>query len=121
MNIFPYINNMNLFWGILYGTLGQIISFLQLQGSSKWGWYEKYSIIILISSIPAAWLYIQSVNNFINYFNGTLWPSRFLGFSIGIIIFTIFSYVFFKEPFTLKVFISLILSVLIMCVQIFMK
>jgi len=115
------MQNLHLIYGFIFGTLGQICSFLQLQGSAKWGWYEKYPTLILLSAIPAAWFYIQSVNNFIAYFSGTLWESRLLGFSIGIIVFTVLSSLLFKEPFTLKVVISLLLSALIMCVQIFMK
>jgi hypothetical protein len=115
------MQNLHLIYGFIFGTLGQICSFLQLQGSAKWGWYEKYPSLILLSAIPAAWFYIQSVNNFIAHFNGTLWPSRFLGFSIGIIVFTILSYTLFKEPLTIKVAISMLLSALIMAVQIFMK
>lgn len=115
------MQNLHLIYGFIFGTLGQICYFLQLQGSAKWGWYDKYPYLILLSSIPAAWFTIQSVNNFINYFDGTLWPSRLLGFSIGIMVFTIMSYTLFKEPFTPKVVISMILSAMIMAVQIFMK
>jgi len=115
------MQNLHLIYGFIFGTLGQICSFLQLQGSSKWGWYEKYPTLILLSAIPAAWFYIQSVNNFITHFNGTLWESRLLGFSIGMIVFITLSTLLFREPFTLKVFISIFLSGLIMAVQIFMK
>jgi hypothetical protein len=50
---------MDLLKGFFFGVLGQIFSFLQLQGSIKFGWYEKYPIIILLSSIPAGWFYIK--------------------------------------------------------------
>jgi len=112
---------MNFFWGIVCGLLGQIISFMQLQGGIKWGWTDKYLAIILLISIPSTWLYIKSVENFIIYFNGTLWESRFLGFAIGVIVFAILSSILFKEPFTMKVLISMLLAVLIICVQIFIK
>ena len=107
--------------GIFYGILGQVLSFLQLQGSVKYGWFTKYPILILLSSIPAAWFYIKSVENLVGWADGELWPSRLIGFGLGIIIFVSLSWLLFKEPITLKTFICLMLSVSILLVQIFWK
>ena len=107
--------------GIFFGILGQVFSFMQLQGNIKYGWYQKYPIIILLSSIPAAWLYIKSVENLVHWGNGELWPSRLIGFGLGIIIFVSLSWLLFKEPITLKTFICLMLSFSILLVQIFWK
>ena len=107
--------------GIFYGILGQVLSFLQLQGSIKYGWYTKYPIIVLLSSIPATWLYLKSVEAFVEMFNGELWPSRLIGFGIGIIIFVTLSMILFKEPLTLKTLTCLILACCILGVQIFWK
>jgi len=107
--------------GIIYGILGQVLSFLQLQGSIKYGWYAKYPIIVLLSSIPATWLYLKSVEAFVEMFNGELWPSRLIGFGIGIIIFVVLSMLLFKEPLTLKTLTCLLLAASILLVQIFWK
>ena len=107
--------------GVLFGILGQVMSFLQLQGSIKYGWFQKYPILILLSSIPAAWFYIKSVENLVNWGNGELWPSRLIGFGLGIIIFVTLSWILFKEPITLKTLICLMLSASILLVQIFWK
>ena len=107
--------------GVLFGILGQVMSFLQLQGSINYGWYQKYPIIVLLSSIPAAWFYIKSVENLVNWGNGELWPSRLIGFGLGIIIFVTLSWILFKEPITLKTLICLMLSASILLVQIFWK
>ena len=96
--------------GVLYGILGQIFSFLQLQGSVKYGWFQKYPIIILLSAVPSAWFYIKSVENLVHWGNGELWPSRLIGFGIGIIIFVSLSWILFKEPITLKTFICLMVG-----------
>jgi len=107
--------------GIFYGTLGQIFSFMQLQGSIKYGWYQKYPIIILLSSIPAAWFYIKSVEHLVGWANGELWPSRLIGFGIGIIVFVGLSALLFKEPITTKTLICLGLAASILGVQMFWK
>jgi hypothetical protein len=107
--------------GIFYGILGQVFSFLQLQGSVKYGWFQKYPIIILLSSIPAAWFYIKSVENLVHWGSGELWPSRLIGFGIGIIVFVTMSIILFKEPITLKTLTCLLLAASILLVQIFWK
>jgi hypothetical protein len=107
--------------GIFFGTLGQVFSFMQLQGSIKYGWYQKYPILILLSSIPAAWFYIKSVEYLVGWAGGELWPSRLIGFGIGIIIFVILSLILFKEPITLKTLTCLLLAVSILLVQMFWK
>jgi len=116
------LKQMNkLFTGIFYGILGQVLSFLQLQGSIKYGWYQKYPIVILLSSIPASWFYLKSVEAFVANFDGQLWPSRLIGFGIGIIIFVVLSMILFKEPLTLKTITCLLLAASILLVQIFWK
>ena len=107
--------------GIIFGILGQIFSFLQLQGSVKYGWFQKYPIIVLLSSIPAAWFYIKSVEYLVSWGNGELWPSRLIGFGIGIVIFVSLSWVLFKEPITLKTLICLLLALSILLIQMFWK
>ena len=106
---------------MLYGAGGQIISFLQLQGSAKYGWYDKYPMLVLLVAIPSSWMFVKSVQSLIVYFNGTLWEGRFIGFSIGVIIFAILSHYMFAEPFTQKTMVSILLAIGIMATQIFMK
>lgn len=107
--------------GFLYGLIAQILTFLQLQGNIKWNWYERYPILLLSISMPMAWLYIKSVEAFVQYFNGEIWPSRLIGFGIGIIVFALMSYFLFNESINLKTFVCLVLACGILGIQIFWK
>jgi multidrug transporter EmrE-like cation transporter len=107
--------------GILYGIMGQILTFLQLQGNIKYGWFHKYPIIVLIGSIPISFMFIKSVENLVKAYDGELWPSRLIGFGIGAIVFTILSWLLFKEPFTLKTGICMLLASAILIIQIIWK
>lgn len=107
--------------GTLYGVIGQIMSFMQLQGNVKYGWFTKYPILVLLSAIPSTWFYIKSVDNLVAWGGGQLWPSRLIGFGIGIIIFVTLSMILFKEPLTIKTIVCLILAASILCIQIFWK
>jgi multidrug transporter EmrE-like cation transporter len=111
----------NLLKGALYGLIAQIITFLQLQGNIKWHLLAKYPIITLLTSVPMAWLFMKSVEYFVTAYNGEIWPSRLIGFAIGIIVFATMSILMFKEPITMKTFVCLMLACCILGVQIFWK
>jgi hypothetical protein len=112
---------MDLIIGILYGIFAQILTFLQLQGNVKWGFLTKYPILTLLSSIPLSYMFLKSVEHLVKSFNGEIWPSRLIGFSIGIIVFALMSYLIFKEPISLKTIICLILGMAILAIQILWK
>jgi hypothetical protein len=112
---------MEIVYGILYGLLGQIGSFMQLQGAMKLGWFPKYFWPVLLMSVPLSWLYIKSVEHFITAFDGQLWPSRLIGFGLGITIFSLMSHYLFKEPITPKTLVCICLGLTIIALQIFWK
>lgn len=121
---FFYIYLMDIYKILLatfFMILGQIGSFMQLQGSIKYGWSEKYLWLLLLSGIPISYLYIKSVNLYVQGFGGQIWPSRLVGFALGVVIFTILSSVLFQEHLNLKTVISLILAFTIVAIQIFWK
>jgi multidrug transporter EmrE-like cation transporter len=112
---------MNIIYGMLFGLLGQIGSYMQLQGAMKLGWYPKYFWPVLLMSVPVSWLYIKSVEHFVVAFDGQLWPSRLIGFGLGITVFSILSYFLFKEPFTPKTIVCIVLGISIIGIQILWK
>lgn len=113
---------MNNFWlGCLYMALGQCGTFVQLQGNAKYDWYSKYPVILLLSGIPLSWFYLQATKKIILAFDGQLWPSRLIGFGIGVIVFAFMSYILFNENISLKTFLCLFLALMIILIQIFMK
>jgi len=111
----------NLVFGILYGILGQLGSFVQLQAALKYGWYPKYAAPLLLIAVPLSWFYIKSVDYFIKAFDGQVYPSRLIGFGLGIVVFIIMSSVLFKEHINYKTIVCLILALGIFVVQIFWK
>jgi multidrug transporter EmrE-like cation transporter len=112
---------MNIFWGILWGLTAQALTFFQLQGQLKYQWMKDYTWVVVLMGIPISFMFMQSVKHFVLAFGGEIWPSRLLGFGIGVIVFTIMSELLFKEPFTLKTGICLFLALLIILTQIFWK
>lgn len=112
---------MQLILGILFGTLAQILVFFQIQGSLKYPFLQENQWLVLLSGIPITWLFIESVKYIFDWSEGQLWPGRLIGFSIGIVVFTIMSVLLFNEGITAKTAVCLILSVVILAIQIFWK
>ena len=113
---------MNFILGILFTTIAQGLTFIQLQGQFKWDWMKDHPFIVAcIGGVPISLLYIFSVKDLVLAYDGEKWPSRLIGFAVGAIVFTIMSWAWFKEPLTPKTLICLALSIGIMGIQLFWK
>lgn len=112
---------MQLLKGFIFGLIAQIITFLQLQGQLKVDWLKNNMWFTLLMGIPISFCFMISVKNFVEAFDGQIWPSRLIGFGIGVITFTVMSYFMFKEPVTSKTLVCLGLGTLIVLLQIFWK
>ena len=112
---------MNLFYGILLGLVAQILTFFQLQGQMKIEWFKNNLWLTLLMGIPISYLFMMSVKNMVLAYDGQIWPSRLIGFGIGVVVFTAMSHWLFKEPLTLKTLTCLGLGVCIILIQIFWK
>ena len=64
---------------------------------------------------------IKTIQYIVEGFGGILWPSRFIGFGIGILIYSVLIYFFFNEGFQIKTLVSLILATFIIIIQIYWK
>lgn len=111
----------NLIIGLLLVTIGQIGSFLQLQGTLKYNWFQKYPMLILLSSIPLTLIYLHSVQKFYDATNKEIWPGRLISFGVGVIVFSLMSHFLFKEVINFKTFICLLLAIVIILIQLFVK
>ena len=65
--------------------------------------------------------YIWGTKYTVGAFEGLLWPARFIGFGIGMIIYALGVLFFFIEGITPKTFISLILCVILISIQVLWK
>ena len=115
------VNIGALILAVIFGFFAQIATFFQLQGQMKYNWFKEHYWLTVLLGIPISMLFMYSVKNMIIAFDGQMWPSRLIGFSIGAIVFTWLSWLIFKEPLTLKTIICLILAMAILVIQLFWK
>ena len=113
------VNLSNLGIGLFFGMLAQICTFFQLQGPLKYEWLKNHYWATVLLGIPISMLFMFSVKNMIIAFNGQMWPSRLIGFSMGAMVFTYMSWYLFNEPMSIKTLICLGLAFSILIIQLF--
>lgn len=105
--------------GFLYFILGQSLAWLQVYGPILWPVMKKNIVIAVIILAPLiSIVYIRGTRYIVDAFGGEVWPSRLIGFSAAIIVFSIMTGIFFKEGLNVKTIISIILCVIILLIQI---
>jgi multidrug transporter EmrE-like cation transporter len=112
---------MYLLKGFIFGLIAQILTFFQLQGQMKIEWFKNNTLLVACMGIPISLLFMYSVKNFVTAYDGAIWPSRLIGFGIGVVTFALMSHYMFKEPITSKTLVCLGLGVCIILIQIFWK
>jgi len=113
--------NPHLLKGLLYGLVAQILTFIQLQGPLKWPSFKAYQNWLPLAGVPIAWLFMRSVQEFVIAFDGTIWPSRLIGFAVGILVFSVMSALMFDEGLSPKTGVCLALGMLILLIQLTWK
>ena len=108
--------------GIALFFFGQILIWYQTNGQFKWEWCAKNPFAMaLIFSIPISFAFIIATKFVVEYFDGTLWPGRFIGFATGITSFAILTSFYMNEGITSKTVISLVLATALVAIQILWK
>jgi hypothetical protein len=111
----------NILIGMLFFLLAQGTTWFQMQGQFIWEFFKKNPLIISLLGIPISYLFIMATKYTVEGSDGLLWPSRFIGFGIGIIVYGILVSVYFNEGINPKTLISLLLSIIIICIQVLWK
>jgi hypothetical protein len=112
---------MDLLKGFIFGVIAQIITFIQLQGQLKIEWLKNNMWFGILMGMPISYLFMLSVKYLVTAYNGQIWPSRLIGFGIGVTVFTGMSFLMFNEHLTSKTLTCLGLGVIIILIQIFWK
>ena len=101
--------------------LGQILVWFQLYGPLKIDWLKGNNIFIYGTAIPITMLFYYAIRLTTQAFDGSMWPSRFLTFTLGIFSFTFLTWYFNGEGVNIKTGICLLLAFTIIMIQVFWK
>ena len=96
-------------------------SFYQLQGHLWSKWIKDHPLLMTLMGVPVGYFVILASREMVSLYDGQTWPNRIIGFSIGVIVFSIMAWFILKEPMTTKTIICLSLSFIILLIQLFWK
>jgi hypothetical protein len=94
--------------------LGQTGIWFQLNAQFMWEWSKRNTLIMSVIGVPFTYIFIMATGYGQKAFMGLMWPQRFLGFSIGIVMYAILTYFFLNQGMT---WVSLTLAVMIIIIQ----
>ena len=117
------IKPIHLLIGIASFIVAHILTFYQLNGLflKSTDWFRKNILIVAGAGIILSFFYIWGTKYTVSGMEGLLWPARFIGFGIGMIIYAIFVNYHFNEGINTKTWISLALALILILIQVFWK
>ena len=107
--------------GIVMFLIAHILTFFQLNGQFLWKWFSKNEWLVAASGIVLSIFYFWGTKYIVEAFEGLMWPGRFIGFGVGMVVYAIGVSYYFNEGINLKTLTSLILATGLVCVQVFWK
>lgn len=97
------------------------MAFYQLQGHLWNDWIKRHPFLMALVGVPVGYLVILASRSMVSLYDGETWPNRIIGFSIGVIVFSVLAWTMLKEPVNFKTLTCLFLSFLILLIQLFWK
>ena len=92
---------------------------LNLQFLNEWCDQNKWAMAIF--GIPISYMYLYATKWSVVGFEGELWPSRLIGFAMGMVSFALLTYLHFNQAITIKTAVTLTLATAIVVIQIVWK
>ena len=101
--------------------IAHVLTFFQLNGQFLYKSFQKHEWAVAAAGVILSFFYIWGTKYTVEAFSGLLWPGRFIGFGVGMVVYAIMVSYFFNEGINLKTMTSLILATGLVCVQVFWK
>ena len=108
--------------GVALFLFGHILIWYQTNGQFRWPWFADHPLIVaFIFAVPISYSFIIATKLIVGYFDGMLWPGRFIGFATGMISFAILTNIYMGQGINAKTAISLVLATALVAIQILWK
>jgi hypothetical protein len=103
--------------------VAHVLTFYQLNGQflKSTDWFRNNVTIVAATGIILSFFYIWGTKYAVQGMGGLLWPARFIGFGVGMIIYAVMVNYHFSEGINSKTWVSLALSCLLIYIQVFWK
>ena len=115
------MNTKLLLLGFVYFIIGQIVIWFQSHLQFISNWSKENPFLVAVPGIAVSYVSILATRNLAEAFDGLVWPSRLIGFSIGIILFSALTWLLLGEKIEMKSAVCVILAFCILLIQLFWK
>ena len=111
------MNTKLLLLGFIYFVIGQILIWFQSHLQFFNSWSKDHPFLVAIPGIAVSYISILATKYVAEAYDGLVWPSRLIGFGIGIIIFSGLTWWLLGEKLEMKSIICVILAFVILLIQ----
>ena len=115
------LNWYYIFLGFVVTIIAQIGAWFQHNLQFKNPKYDETWRGMYAMAIRLTYVFILATKYNVVGYGGSIWGARFVGFALGMLVYAIMIQIFFKEPFTMKIAVQLLLCFTILAVQAFWK
>jgi hypothetical protein len=115
------MNTKLLLLGFTYFIIGQLVIWFQSHLQFISNWSKDNPFLIAVPGVAVSYVSILATRNLAEAFGGLVYPSRLIGFGIGIVIFSSLTWLLLGENINMKSAVSIILAFCIMLIQLFWK
>lgn len=116
----PKMNKLLLAFLLFF--IGQSAIWFQTNGQFVWPWFKRNPFIVsVLFGTSISYTIIYGTKFMVEYYDGLLWPGRFIAFGSGIISFTFLTWYFLGEGITTKTIVSLVIACSLIGIQLFWK
>lgn len=113
--------NKNILIAFLLFILAQVLIWYQTNSQFFNEWAKERPLTMALAGIPISYVLIYASKYIVAGFDGLLWPGRLVGFSTGMIVMGVLTYIHLGEGITLKTGTTLLLAFTIVMIQLYWK
>ena len=109
--------NKLLLLGFIYFVVGQVLIWFQSHLQFFNSWSKDHPFLVAIPGIFVSYVSILATKYMTEAYDGLVWPSRLIGFGIGIIIFSGLTWWLLGEKLEMKSIVCVVLAFCILLIQ----
>jgi|TARA_X000001388_G_C2127605_1_gene83759 hypothetical protein len=110
-----------IFLGFIYFVVSATAIWFQTHAQFFNEWSKDNAILVAIPGFVISYWSIKATENIAEAYDGAVWPARLIGFGIGIIIFSILTWLILGEKIEIKSAVCVLLAFCILIIQLFWK
>ena len=107
--------------GFIYFVVSATAIWFQTHAQFFNEWSKDNAVLVAIPGFVISYWSIKATENLAEAYDGAVWPARLIGFGIGIILFSILTWIILGEKIEIKSAVCVLLAFCILIIQLFWK